>query len=427
MLSDKEYIVLYRRQVAEAFQLGTGDRKVKQREFEYLAGMIEEKSKVRLSLSTLKRLWKDDFSQLPHPATLDALVSILGFSTWPDYKNANAHKPIPQAETHGIPRKIAVPVFVGGGILFLIAGFLILEGFNGAAKKIHLPGKVPFTADKTVTTGVPNTVLFSYDVRGIEADSFFIQQSWNPRNKVSIDPAKTMFTSIYYTPGFHRAKLIINDSIVSKVRIHIKTEGWLPIVESDQHDNRPMYMDPKAFAGDGILYGSIDVLKSSRVDVTKNYGLCFYNIRDFEGVDSDNFSIETRIKNDSINHAPCAFSQLTILTEEHIFYVPLTTKGCVSELQAKLGEVYISGQDTDLSSLGCNVFEWQTLRIDNHDKNATVYLNDQPVHRVTYKKDFGKIVGITLAFNGPGAIDYLRIRNTSGELVYSDEFEAPAQ
>jgi hypothetical protein len=186
-------------------------------------------------------------------------------------------------------------------------------------------------------------------------------------------------------------------------------------------------MDPKAFTGNGILYGSTDVLKSASVDVNKNYDLSYYNIRDFDGVTSDNFSIETRIKNDSTNHAPCSFSELTILTEEHIFYVPLTTKGCVSELQIKLGELYISGRDTDLSSLGCNVFEWQTLRIDNHNKNVTVYLNDKPVHQVRYKKDFGKIVGITLAFNGPGAIDYLGIRNTAGQLVYSDEFETLAQ
>jgi hypothetical protein len=186
-------------------------------------------------------------------------------------------------------------------------------------------------------------------------------------------------------------------------------------------------MDPKAFAGNGILYGSIDVLRSSRVDVNKNYSLSYYNIRDFDGVDSDNFSIEARIKNDSTNNAPCPFSELTILTEEHIFFVPLTTKGCVSELKAKFGEVYVSGRDTDLSSLGCNVLEWQTLRIDNHDKNAAVYLNDRRVLQATYKKDFGKIVGITLAFNGPGAIDYLRIRNTAGQLVYSEEFETPIQ
>ena len=63
--------------VEQKLMLGTSDGKLKQRDFEYLARLIEEKSKVRLSLSTLKRLWKDDYAQEPHASTLDAVVSVL--------------------------------------------------------------------------------------------------------------------------------------------------------------------------------------------------------------------------------------------------------------------------------------------------------------------------------------------------------------
>ena len=67
MTVEKDYIALYRTLLEEKLLLGNIDGKLKQRDFEYLAELIEEKSHIKLSISTLKRLWKDDFTQVPHP------------------------------------------------------------------------------------------------------------------------------------------------------------------------------------------------------------------------------------------------------------------------------------------------------------------------------------------------------------------------
>ena len=80
--------------IEEKFHFGNGNArlpedgqgKVRQRDLEGLADAIEEKSGIKLSLSTLKRLWKEDFDQTPHPSTLQALVSILGYKDWQDFK-----------------------------------------------------------------------------------------------------------------------------------------------------------------------------------------------------------------------------------------------------------------------------------------------------------------------------------------------------
>jgi len=424
MVAEKEYIVLYRTLLEEKLMLGSSAGKLKQREFEYLAKLIEEKSRVRLSVSTLKRLWKDDFTQLPHPATLDALVSILGFKDWQNFKKEYAEK-----SDHQRPKEVtwgrkgsAVPLLVSLGVVIVIAGFFILQGFNKSVKKLSLPEKIPFTADKTVTSGVPNTVMFNYDLKNVQADSFFIQQSWNPRNKVKIDPAKNYLSSIYYTPGFHRAKLIVNDSVVSIARVHVKTDGWLPIVQYDIRDNHPLYLDKKSVTAQGYLHTPLKVLEAAQVEMNKTFYLRYYNIRDFDGIDSDNFAIETRLKHDGVGNILCPFAELTILTEEHIFYVPLTSKGCIGELGLKIGEVYESGKDNDLSALGTDIYDWQVLRIRNEQKNAIIFLNGAPVHDIQYKGNFGKIVGIIYTFNGPGSVDFIRIRNVKGEMVYEDEF-----
>ena len=73
--------------------LGNGEGKLKQREIEYLSNLIEEKSRVKLSISTLKRLWRTDLQQLPHPATFDASVSVLDFKDWQEFKKQNTPQP----------------------------------------------------------------------------------------------------------------------------------------------------------------------------------------------------------------------------------------------------------------------------------------------------------------------------------------------
>jgi hypothetical protein len=96
--------------------------------------------------------------------------------------------------------------------------------------------------------------------------------------------------------------------------------------------------------------------------------------------------------------------------------------GCVGDLQIKIGEVVKNSRDTNLSGLGANVYEWQKLRIENNSKNATVFLNDVEVIQINYKKDFGKIVGLTYTFNGVGSVDYVSLTDKDDKQIYHDDF-----
>jgi len=274
-----------------------------------------------------------------------------------------------------------------------------------------------------VTHGVPNTVIFNYDVSNIEADSFFIQQSWNPRDRTRIDPKKNHFSAIYYTPGFHHARLMVNDSVVATTRVHIKSDGWFAALRYDPQDTHPLYLDRRRLKRDGLLQTSLDDLKAAGVDVQKNFIYRYYNIRDFENVTSNNFVLETRMRNDSLLSQACPDAEIMIVCEEGICFVPITTKGCVSNLGVQMGEVYKGGNDHDLSALGTELQEWQTLRIENKNRNATIFLNDVAVERIKYEQDYGKIVGFIFTFNTPGAVDFVRLKNEAGAVVYADEFD----
>ena len=217
--------------IEEKFHFENDGGTLRQRDLEYLADSIEERSGIKLSLSTLKRVWKKDYDQTPHPSTLQALVSVLGFKDWQEFKLKTTPAPIIAA-----PQKNHAPSFRRwmasdrswpSAILFWLIAFR--PGKQDKRKPL-VKGPVTFTGNKTVSQGVPSTIVFNYDVSNVVADSFFFQQAWNEMEKVKIDPKGHYYSNIYYYPGFHKAKLIANDSVIKRFRVHITTNGWLPLV-----------------------------------------------------------------------------------------------------------------------------------------------------------------------------------------------------
>ena len=95
-----EYIARCKRLIEEKFHFEKENGTLRQRDLEYLADCIEENSGIKLSLSTLKRLWKKDYDQTPHPSTLQALISVLGYNDWHDFKSMHDLAPSAAPATH---------------------------------------------------------------------------------------------------------------------------------------------------------------------------------------------------------------------------------------------------------------------------------------------------------------------------------------
>lgn len=421
--SEREYIILCKRLIEEKFHFESENGTLRQRDLEYLADSIKEKSGIVLSLSTLKRLWKKDYDQTPHPPTLQALTSVLGYKNWQEFKlNEN---PVPSISFIA-PRKkrswpfkrwVLVPLAVALPVLFWLSTFLSREVDQ---MKPVVKGPVTFTGNKTVSQGVPSTIIFNYDLSNVEADSFFFQQSWNPLEKVKLDPKEHYYSNIYYYPGFHKAKLIANDSILQRFKVHITTNGWMPLARYLFTDQIPVYLEKPLTKG--TLHITRNDLVSSNVNVDKGFVLSYYNVREFENTHSDNFSLDTRIVCDSINTIACPGFELVVICEAHIFFVRMMGKGCERDIGIKMGEVYHDGIKNDLSRFGRNLYRWQHLKIQVAAKQGTIYLDDAPVHTITFKNDFGKVVGLVYNFIGTGAVDFVKLKNGENKLVYVEEF-----
>ncbi len=410
---EQQFIQLCKNQIEKKFSFGNGHGYT-QRDLELLCNQIEQKTGVVISLSTIKRLWKGDYKQSPQLATLNALAVLLDHKDWQEFKLANQHK----SETVKKIPKTAIMLTISIGLILGLTYWLFTRT---VITKLRITGPVHFEAIKTMSSGVPNTVIFKYDVSNIIADTFFIQQSWNDDHKVMIAPSDSVLSSIYYESGFHRAKLIAGDSVVAVQPVHILSNGWEPHIYRNDSDPEIVDLKNENFMSNGELHIDSMLLLKRNIDFSDRFHTRITNSQAF-GIHSDNFTFYTRMKADHVLNEVCPWMDLVIVTEVNTFTVSWTGKGCEKYAAYKLGEVSKSGVNNDLSALGCNIYEWQELELRVIGKEATIYLNGQVSYKETYKKDFGNIVALIYIFDGTGSIDYSRLLNGMEQIVFEDEF-----
>ena len=420
--SEQQFIELCKKQIEQKFSFGNGHGYT-QRDLELLSANIEEKAGVIISLSTLKRVWKDDYKQSPQLATLNAMAVILDHKDWQSFKQANQKKPA--------SKMFILKWLLAAAVLFIIIrlsifGFSFGSVDSAKQKKTSTPpritGPVYFRASKTVDSGIPNTVIFKYDLSNVAADSFYIQQSWNPDDRMRINREDSTVTRIYYESGFHRAKLIANDSIIALQPIHIISNGWEPHIY--RSDSEPGLVDLKneKFVNNGQLHFDSSMLARRKIDFSKEFRTRIANSQVF-GVHSDSFSFSTRMKVDRILDLNCPWMDLIIVTDVQSFMVSMTKKGCEKYTAYKLGEISKSGANNDLSALGCDVYDWRQIELRVVDRHATIYIDGKPTYQEIYKQNFGKIVALIYIFGGTGSIDFARLTDGKGKIVFEDDFE----
>ncbi len=419
---EKKYMEIILRKISEKLQLNNS-KHWQQRDFENVSLLIEEKTGISLSVSTLKRISKNQFQKVPQKNTLNALAQFLEYKDWYDFKINNPIKLEEKEKKEMVKKK---PKFnkklVYPPILFVMVFFILLLISNSRPDQSF--SEATFSCRKNVSEGVPNTVIFDYDISMYDFDSAFIQQSWDIRRRDEIKKNEKYSTSVYYYPGFHRAKLIINNQLVKVIPVYITTAGWLNLIQNASNNLIPVYVKENCVS-DGQLYISPEKVEGYNIDLSDNkYSTCFYYVNgDFHG-DSDNFIFETRIKNNRDEGGlVCQTCEVSIFGEYGRHFVQLCNPGCIGSLFLKFGSRYISGKNNDLSAFGTNLSTWNDLKLEIKNKLATVYLNGKEIYKTPYEESNGTIKGVFFRFAGCGAIDYSRLFDANENLVFSEDFE----
>jgi len=390
------------------------------RDFENLNQLILNATGVSLSASTLRRIWgRVEYRHLPSGTTLDTLAKFAGYENWRIFTKQNPASDKDPNQTLAMPVKqnakpeswikmswVAVVIIVAS----LVSVF--------AVKK----SKRPINADdyslscQRVTRQIPNSVIFTYDATVSPTDSVYIQQSWDPNMKTLVDKSLHKHTSVYYEPGFHRAKLIIGNQIVKEQKLIIPTNGWLGIID---HRPIPVYLKPEEFIDTSLM--GIPVFKIQKKNITMEPQppmVKYYNVGNFDPVSVTDFSFNVEIKNEyNEGAAACQLSYILLITDGSPIIISLSVKGCVSELNLMSVDSAVSGKMADLSAFGVDFSSWAGISCKSIADKIRFSVNEKIAYEFPLPKKEVHIVGMAYIFQGTGSVKNINL-SSKDKLIF---------
>jgi hypothetical protein len=394
-----------------------------QRDYETISLEIESRTGTLISVSTLKRLLKGEFSKIPQSATLNAISAYLGYKNWQEYKNSTRLLNQPAAVATDVPkpaRPKKVLVYALPAVILLVAALIIMLSLK--SKSISGFANAKFSFKKTTSNDIPNSVVFSYDVTGVNADSFFIQQSWDDSRRVRLPKDGHTLTDIYYEPGYHIAKLIANDSVIKTLDVSIPTDRWFLYAKEKKPKSYPQYIDPSNATREGIFAVTKEDLIRASIPTDKEATYVYSYFPSNISVSSDSYVFESRIRMTEVKKNFCPYLMVEVFCQRHFTYFISTPKGCTSESAVQFGESAKNGKLNDLSSFGLDVFQWHDVKVEVKNKQVTIYIDNNQVYTDKYKESSGKITGLGFISNGLPEIEHVSLKGLNEELVYESEF-----
>lgn len=405
-------------------------------DFQTISDKIQEETGVSLSIATLKRIWgKVKYDSKPTITTLNTLSRFLGFENWRAFRQSfsageeKVQTPVKASQSEPTnletsaalrdKKRIAMRVGLIGTAALSVIVLLVIYGF-----KKNPVGEVKaysFSSKKVVSEGVPNSVIFDYDATAATTDSIFIQQSWDARLRTKVSRDMHQHTSIYYTPGFFQAKLVVDNQVVREHNLTITSDGWLALVK--QSGPVPVYFKDEEFKDKGALSLSVDDLEKHSIPFQPELPVVsFYNVRDFGNIFTNDFMFEARVRNSyTEGSGACQFSQILLLTEGNVVIIPLSIKGCVSDLGLFVDGKGIDGKTSDLSAFGTDMSKWVDVKCEVKDSIGKILINGNVAYETAWASK-EKIVGMIVRFQGAGSIDHIKLASTNNEFLYEDSF-----
>ncbi len=380
-------------------------------DFEKLSAAIFGETGVMLSVTTLKRVWgKLKYTNVPTTTTLNTLSAFAGYADWRDLIQAIQKKD----STVNVPQDQQIDRVVSKYSkkwLALILLFITVTGsyylLKGRDTARLNPSAFKFSSIRMVTDGVPNSVVFNYDAAAANGP-VFIAQTWDLQRKVAVSKSKHHHSAIYYYPGHFRAQLIAGDQVLKQHELMITSGGWIAMVEREE--GTPLY-----FRKDDVLNSNgiqVDAKLLSQYHVPLQPilpKLNFFNVQDLGAITADHFSFETTLKSEyHLGTAACQRVEVMILCKDDYFSIPLCSKGCVGDLTLYAAGTEIKSKDVDLSKFGCDLDQWQKLKVETRNGIIRFFVNEQEAHFMSFSAKPTQIIGVQYRFEGVGAVKNTR-------------------
>lgn len=391
-------------------------------DFEKLSDEILKVTGVNLSVSTLKRFFgKVKYGSSPSVTTLNTLSQFLGFEDWRDFvsKQEPNHEVKAEVKEKANKSKSGLPkqYYIFAGIILL---FIVASTFYFKSRPKYNPSDFSFSSKTILTSGLPNSVIFDYNAAKVEEpDSVFISQNWDIRRRVPVDKNGKHYSSIYYYPGYFRAKLLAGDVILKEHDLQIITDGWLSVVTAPWGE-KPLYFKKEETEKNAQVEVSEELLENYGVGLFPDLPeLRFYNQKDISGFSTDNFEFETEIKSGfSDGKAACQRVDIYLQGKEDILILPISRPECVGELFLAAFGIGVSSQSEDLSGFGSDLNDWVKVKVTCIDKHISFFINETLAYDGEIPNNPVDIVGVQYRFEGPGAVRNTRLKSGEKKVLF---------
>jgi hypothetical protein len=110
-----------------------------------------------------------------------------------------------------------------------------------------------------------------------------------------------------------------------------------------------------------------------------------------------------------------------LLTKGGAIIIPLTSKGCIADINLLAPDGWISGKDNDLSAFGCDFKDFEHLKFGVEENHLKVTLNNELIFDRIQKYSLSEIIGIRINFEGVGEISEVKFSNPQ-KVVYEEKF-----
>lgn len=397
------------------------------RDYEHISQKIAQQTGTLISISTLKRLLKGDFTRLPQVATLDALSHYLGYQNWQDFRVQNKAEIRGTLFTESVetqekkrsrwPRTLSYSTVLGLLLLLFITARASLK--DRAIK----PEQAQFSCKKVTSNDIPNSVVFHYNVDGIDADSFFIQQSWDKKRRVQVYKKQYTLTDIYYEPGYHNAKLIADGQVIKTLGVSIPTKDWFFYAKPQFPYGHPTYLRTGQAVESGHLGLNEAILLEHHLDPLRQNNYVYTFFPEKWPVHSDNFRFRTRVRTRDLRQNHCPYLMLEVFCQKNFMYFTAMPPGCTSECKLQFGDQVVSGKNHDLSALGTNLMQWVDFKIEVKNRVASIYYGDRKVYSERYQQSSGLVTGLGFISNGLCEVDRVKLESLDGVVFYENDFE----
>ncbi len=396
----------------------------KNRDFEDLNLEIQKKTKTNISSHTLKRIFgkiKTDDYYLPQKATINALKK---YSDFKDIEKRHTEISSDGLSIEAINSEnttdnykrsktvfatvICLAIVIVTAIYFFSIKKTINSSNFGVIQLISTEGQIPTSAQFEYST--PNN-----------KDSFSICYDGN-FEPIKVPNGKNLKSNYYYQyPGLFKVRMWYNNKIISQtIPVYVQSKGWEAFASYNYQKqfDRFYHLDIKKCTQNSVFSPTKKVLHNVGIDTSRLPAVMLHNYSP-TNINGDNFRLETTLKNsDEWIGASCNSVFLIITGSKESILFNFANPGCSYWINCRISEKKMDRSYENIKNLTFDMSHWQHFDIQNKNKQINISVNNKLRFSTSYHESIGKIMGVTIKFQGNGYLKDYKLSDLNGNEIF---------